>query len=574
MATTTGSNGRARVLDVTPTVVRGDLRALTRRNIAGRVSRRVRETVEDPSQQGRASLGSQVLTPPWQRIRWTDIDSDRNLLEVLSADELMRFVMEVSPEGARALWDFLRYLNAGYEIKAFKPGTDKPHAQAQRELDEMRATIRRRHGSEDVVYNRLFMGALIGGAFFAELITDGTEFLDIATPDPRTVRFRRKTDAVYGQGWELGQLGKNSTFHSLDGVETVRYLPFDPWVGDPYGRSPFTPLMFPALTLLGVLRDARRVLQQAGFPQRHVTVDYDMVAAAMPRDEGMMDDDPPDPVALQEWIDDVIGEVADQIDNLPQDGTFITTSWITMDVADGALGENALEGLDAVVKVLERMLTRAAKSNPLLMGLVEGASEANANRQWETYAKSSSALQHPGEAVLGEMYGLGLQNKGIQADVKVRFAVIRSTDEYRQAQTMQLNVESWQTARDQGWASQDEASLQVVGHSAVGEAPAPTTIDTGSEPSGPNVTADGDEGPVRILRDLADRAYEHVNARMQRGVRFVPVGADAPLPTVPDPTPTTRGDERDAVAEWDAAMDDRDADGLLVAPVVDKEETV
>jgi hypothetical protein len=563
---------------LTKAVVRDHVRAMViGKSSGGTSAAKTRARTTSDSQDINTGLPTSVVKPPWELIDWRNIDSDRNLLETMKENELMRFVFDVSPEANRALHDNLRYANAGFEITALKVDSESEDPRAKKAINEFRKALRKRHGSEDVIYNRLFMNALIGGAFFAELITDqsGTLPLDIATPDPRTVRFRRKNDTVYGQGYELGQLGRGNQFVSLDGVETVRYLPNDPWPGDPYGRSPFTPILFPALTLLGVLRDARRVLQQAGFPQRDVSVDYDMLVEAMPRDPDAMEGDPIDAEMLKAWIAEAIEEIGIEIDNLPQDGTFIHTSLVTVKLAEGALGENALSGLDAVVKVLERMLARGAKSNALLMLLSEGDNEASANRQWETYAKWISALQHPAEAILEEMYSLALQAQGLVADVKVRFAMVRASDEYRRAQTMQLNVENYTNARDQGWVTQDEAAQEVIGHSAVAEAPLPvdTTVDIGDdEPAAPNLSDEGTEGPERMVSLAADRLFAHIKRRLDVGVRFVPVGADAPLGDIPDATDLSLADERTARAEWDSAMADVNADGLLAAPVVADEE--
>ena len=55
-------------------------------------------------------------------------------------------------------------------------------------------------------FGRIYTGAFLRGGFCAELVLDefGRMPLDIATPDPASIRFQRRTDKVLGPIWQAG----------------------------------------------------------------------------------------------------------------------------------------------------------------------------------------------------------------------------------------------------------------------------------------------------------------------------------------------------------------------------------
>jgi len=145
--------------------------------------------------------GANIILPPADaRGDWRSLDLDGNVLRRLPVDELLQILADASPDVSRALWDFLRLCNPGWECKAFYPGTDRPLATGQKLLDDFMAKLKFMHGTPDVIINRLFFAAYIRGALLAELVldADGRTPLDIATPDPATIRFQRWLDPVMG----------------------------------------------------------------------------------------------------------------------------------------------------------------------------------------------------------------------------------------------------------------------------------------------------------------------------------------------------------------------------------------
>jgi hypothetical protein len=113
---------------------------------------------------------------------------------------------------------------------------------------------------------------------------------------------------------------------------------------------------------------------------------------------------------------------------------------------------------------LERMATRPLQSMPLLMGITDGGSEANANRQWEIHAAGVKTVQHFAETLLGRLLTLGLQVQGVVATVEVRYAEVRAAEELRDALTFLLKLKGAELAEWFGYVTADEAAEYATGH--------------------------------------------------------------------------------------------------------------
>lgn len=411
-----------------------------------------------------------ILPPPDHLGAWRMEDLDSNSLDKKTPAEMLDLLANLSPEVSRALWDFLRLTNAGYEYHAYRVGTETEDKKARAALDAFLDALKDEHGSFDVVVNRLFIGAFMRGALFAELVLDanGKYPLDIATPDPVTVRFRLVEDPVRGQTWEMGQL-QSRDFVPLD-RETIKYIPIDPFPGSPYGRPLVSPALFSTLFLVGLLHDLRRVISQQGYPRIDVVVMIDKIISRMPPENRT------DQEEVEKWIEAAVKDIRDVYKNLQPDDALVHDDGVEVKGPIGTVDSSSLGSIDGVIAMLERMAVRALKSMPLMMGITDGVSEANANRQWEIFIAGIKSVQHHAETLLERLLELSLQCQGIVADVRFRFSEVRSAEELRDQQTLAAKIENYARMRNEGWISQDEASNVVIGHDAEEEAPITTQV--------------------------------------------------------------------------------------------------
>lgn len=435
-----------------------------------------------------------ILPPPDHFSSWKRLDLDRDTWSKVDATELVSLLINISPDASRAVWDWLRLLNSGHEITAHTLDGTTPDERAQAALDDFVERLERYHGSFKVLAGRLFMGAITRGAFFAELVLDraGRVPIDIATPDPATVRFRRVTDEERGQIWEPGQWQRGQ-FVSFN-VPTIRYIPLDPEPGNPYGRPMVAPAVFPCVFLLGLMHDLRRVVAQQGYPRTDIVINLEKLRAAFSDLE--MDE-------FEVKVAQLIRAVQTDMARLEPDDTYVHTDPIEVNRASGAIDSSVMSGAGDLITALERMAMRALKTMPLLMGTTDGVSEANANRQWEIFAAGIKTVQHYAEAIFERLLELSLNAQGIQAKVSVRFAEIRAAEELRDAQSMRARLENAETAERLGFMDHDEASEYAVGHEAVAPAKGAPEPPAGDEDEGAGV--DGDE---EVPADDADPGSE------------------------------------------------------------------
>lgn len=399
--------------------------------------------------------------------RWRDHQLDDRTLDQISLARLVELICDLSPEVSKGVWDFLRLCNPGWECKVLAPQTDADteHAQGKAVVDEFIARLVERHGSMDIVLNRLFLSAFARGAFAVELVfgRDRRTAYELATPDPDAFAFRRVEDPILRRRWQLGQY-QGQEFVALE-FPTIRYVPIDSWPGSPNGRAPISAALFGAIFLLGILHDVRRVVAQQGWPRLDLELQLEAIAGSLP------DNIVNDPQEFKRHIEEAIKEIQTIYSNLEPDDTYIHTNVVKVNRPVGAVDANSLRGIDELIVKLRQLTVEGLKSIPLLHGLNDSVGEANANRQWEIHVAGVKSIQHLVESCLESLLRLALQAQGIQARVDWKFAELRAAEMLRDAQTEALRIKNEVLKYNQGWTSQDEGALAITGHVAEEEEP-------------------------------------------------------------------------------------------------------
>lgn len=408
-----------------------------------------------------------VQPPSGYQTNWQMINLDMRAIQDRSPIELMEMLADLSPEVSRALWDFLRMCNPGWEVKAMRPGSDVEDETAKKALNAFIDALTDQHGSFDVVIGRLFMGPFLRGAFCSELVLDkrGRMPLDIATPDAESIRFRKRQDPERGEVWQAGQW-QGGNFKPLD-IPTFRYTPIDPMPNSPYGRPMAAPALFTSIFMLGMMHDLKRVIQQQGYPRLDIAIDTEKLAAAF--NMGGAGNE-----SFEAYVQSFVDSVTTAFSSLEPDDTYVHTEQVSINRPVGATGSGSLQGIEAVITMLERQAVRALKTMPIMLALNESTGETQSNRQWEVYIAGIKSIQHYCETMLEHHFKLALEAQGIQADIEFRFAEVRGAELLRDAQTETMQINNAIAKEAAGWISHDEASEEITGHKATGEkAPEP-----------------------------------------------------------------------------------------------------
>lgn len=405
-----------------------------------------------------------IIPPPDADQSWRLQNLDTITLSRLAPADLINLVIDLSPEVSRALFDFIRMMNPGWECKALRPRSESEDRRGQRTLDAFWQQVRTLYGSPDVPINRLILAGFTRGAFFSEIVLDGNSPIDLATPDPYSARFVKKNDPVRGEYYQLGQW-QGGKFVELT-APSVSYIPIDPLPNSPYGRSLVAPALFTAIFLLGMLHDIRRVVQQQGWPRIDISINLERLKLAMPADVV------PGSEEFAAWVNGILDEISDVYSALEPDDTYSHTDVVTVNRPVSAVNADSLGAVDGLIKGLERMITRALKTMPLIMGLDSGGGTATgANRQWEIHVAGIKSLQHLLESQMESHLNLVLRAAGIQARVEFKFAELRASEMLRDAQAEAMRIGNAEKKYQNGWISQDEASMEITGKPADQEGP-------------------------------------------------------------------------------------------------------
>lgn len=411
------------------------------------------------SESDRLFLGTiaTIVSPEDYDENWSVVEMHRDALDRFTPAELLNVLMNLSPQMARGIWDWLRLCNPDVSITAYQVGTQTIHTQAQDVLDEFReVTLARRHGSEKALYNRLFFGAMYGGAFFSELVLDraGRVPLDIAIPDPFSVRFRRRKDPELGDTWDLGQW-QSGQFVVLDSPN-ISYIAVDAKPGRPYGRPMLVSAIFPCLFLMGLFTDLRRVVAQQGWPRIDIAVALDRLILAYPTEHKKGG------ATWDNRVDRTLGTIETVFESLEADDTFVHTDDSIVNRPKGSLDSQAIASAATLIDALLLSTVQGLKSQPLMMGITDGVSEANANRQWEMITESVDTLQDYAEQSLEAHYTNALQAQGIAADVLVEFEKVRQSEELRIEQARELRIANVVSMMAEGFLTWQEAAAEAL----------------------------------------------------------------------------------------------------------------
>lgn len=406
-----------------------------------------------------------ITSPPDHESMWRLSNLDVEHLDSRSPKELLDMLIDLSDEISKAVWDFQRLCNPGYECKVYALGNDKVESpQGKAHIDEFLAQLRDLHGSVDVVLGRFFMGAYLRGAFCGEIVLDAQArgSVDLVAPDPFSVRFKKVIDPVRGEVWQPGQW-QGAKFTPLD-IPTFRYIPVDPAPASPYGRSLASPALFTAIFMLGLMHDVKRVIMQQGYKRMDIVMDMELARDAF-------DMDPQGYDTLGAYVQAAIAEVRDTYRQLEPDDAFFHTDIFTLSVPVGTVDSDSIGAIDVIIERLEKKITRALKSNQVVMDTGENTNETDSNRKWEIHAAGIKSLQHRCEDMLESLLNLSLRAAGIQARVEFRFAELRASEMFRDEQTRAMRIQNSRNEYEAGYTSQDESSNNAVGHDADQEEP-------------------------------------------------------------------------------------------------------
>lgn len=485
---------------------------------------------------------------------------------LLDPNDALLVLARHSPEVASAWHDSVMLAVGGWEANAYHADDpEKEHEEAQAELKSIMNRLGDRHGSFHALAAEMVTSIVFRGALGAESVygKDRQTLLDIAVIDPSWIMFRPVHDEELGDHWELGQM-QDGKWVSLE-IPTIRYMPYNRIPKEPpYGVPMFQPSVMPAVFMLGLLYDIRRVMAKQGFGRLDVTIITEQLVTRMAPDRTKMDGD-----KIKAMIETFAAEISDAMEELLPDDVFVHTDDVEVNHSPNGGGEgNMLNGIASLIESLERQLIKALKSMPLLQAVTDGVSEANANKQWEIYAKTIGTLQQMIENMLGYHLRYALRLKGYDVKVELRFAEVRGIDEYREAEAFSMKVEGAVAAENAKYMTPEEAAMYVTGH-GIPDIYADELENGRSEPMGDTSTSGATTANPDRLGEHVERIIGYIAGSLpgsESRAEPMSVNADDSLTPIP-PGRVSNTDIEASERFWD--MHVPAAAGILSAPVVE-----
>jgi hypothetical protein len=383
----------------------------------------------------------------------------RNVLETLKR------IRDYNPDAALAVWNVLRLANPGHEVEVYfhklgKDGQPVADEQGKAIIEELAARVGQEYGGGlDTLIDVFNLTLMTQGAFAAEveLSDDMREVVDYCAVDPRFIDFVRDEEThkmvpVILAAGEPKRINPNQ----------FRYIPLDPDVDAPHGRSPLWSALEVVFFQQEVLRDLKAVVHNQGYPRIDVSVLEEIVVENTPEHLKA----PGREEEFRAWIDGFLMDLQETYNSLQPDDTFIHWDWVKV----GYVGPGAAGSLDAqrVLQAIDTQIVAALKQLPVLLGRNEGATTTHATVQWQIYVAGIEALQRRTKRMVEWLHNTALQVYGRPSYARVNFHPIRKVDREAEARAAKMETDTLIAQVQAGWISNDEAAQKAVGHSAVG----------------------------------------------------------------------------------------------------------
>jgi 2'-5' RNA ligase len=419
------------------------------------------------------------------RRQYQSVDLSSINVSTLSPQQLIDLLSDSDPDVSLAWWNFLLLSCGNWHVDVRTPD-DQEDPDGQDIMNDLLSVVNGKWGGFDNLLQQWTMSILLEGACCGETIpTDNFDGVhDIVPVTPWTIYFQRdaRQDLIMYQWQPMIANGMVNSFYEpptissianasygaagfrLLNMQTVSYVPFMPMVDDPYGRMPFASIFQVIVFDNQLLQDLRRWAHVNAWGRMDVSVLQESVQALMPP---AVKANFPQAIA---FLNGYLADIRNAYNNVGPDDTFIHYDNTKVGSVDSS---GKTMQIDQLIKAIERKKFRALRMLPILMGSNEGTTETHGTVQWDIMARGIQSIQQCVSKLANTLLTIGLQLYGSTSHAQLAFELLRKTDEMADAQTEALAIKNAAEKRDQGWITQDEASIAITGSPAVAEAPNP-----------------------------------------------------------------------------------------------------
>ncbi len=395
-----------------------------------------------------------------------DLELDDFTLSTMGVDDLIDTLIDAHPDVSFAIWNFMRIGDSGYTIRVENLDDTETYEEGLEEINQLIKRLSQPNTEHfevsrdfDKVIQQLFLSTITRGACALELVlTPGYDDVAFLAPvDPATIDFKFENDRYVPY--------QDEETISLD-IPTFLYDGLDELIDSPYGRSPILGAINTVIFQLQVLNDLKQVVHNQGYPRFDITILEEVLLKRMPITIRNNEE------KKQKWLNAKLQEIIDMYNNLDPDDSFVHYDSVSINTAGGGQNGGVLIDPEKLMNVIDHQIMSGLKTLSTILGRRStGNTESFAKMEIKLYIKGVEAIQRTVERLMSRALTLALNVKGMQGVVYFRFNPIEIRTSMETAQFEQIHLMNCQFKRDQGWISQEEASMIAVGHSPVSETP-------------------------------------------------------------------------------------------------------
>ncbi|UDM72403.1 phage minor head protein [Vagococcus fluvialis] len=383
--------------------------------------------------------------------------------------ETLKYLRDINPDASMAVWNFLRLANQGHTVEVFDQNGDNDGAAQEYINSDLAQRVGKLYsGGTDQLINVLNLTGYTEGAVALEVelnesLDDVVDF-HVISPSRLDFIMDKETEELV-----LVERKIDGTFTRLN-MEQVFYVPIDPDVDDPYGRSPMLPAIEAILFQTEVLRDLKAVAHHQGHARFDISVSAEAILKNLPQHVLDQGDE-----AVQEFVDSYMDGVFSQFEELEADDDFLHDDSAKVQTVGGTNGKSM--DSKSLIEIINQQVVTSLKQLPILLGRNESTTETHGSIQWEIHVAGVKSIQNVTKRLLEKAYTVALRVQGNQSTVKITFNDVRTKDRAQEANAEAIEINNEILKVQQGWIDNDEASNVITGHDAVGEPKQPQQSD-------------------------------------------------------------------------------------------------
>lgn len=436
---------------------------------------------------------AQVPTFDWINSRVSTFLSFRDRQRTIEFVKLIREIRDLTPDVAKATYNVITLANPGYTVKVVRNSSLNTEAPVidtvgQQIVDQFcercfheysgafdfGENVSKNYTGLDALINMCHLVTFTQGAFAIEVQLNPAldDIYEVFPVDPVYIDFLKDPQKLE---W---MPGINTFFMNPTGLQPkadrgffplnqtlFRYFPYAPDVNAPAGRSPLTPVLQVIFFQTQLYRDLQAINHQTNVPRLDIKLISEAIENVIKTQRpDLAMSTPANELARQQFLDNYIIDLQNQINNMSADDAFIHYDAVEAEYISPKPTSFALKD---VLDAIDRSIISATLQLPVLLGRNEGATTTHATIQWQLYISQINTFQKISIAVVTWLLNLLLRLKGRNSSVVFEYVKHRTSDEFLTAQANNMDLQTGKTALQLGLISQDELANQLYGHNAV-----------------------------------------------------------------------------------------------------------